>query len=300
MNRLLLLGSAMLSLLLTPVLAGAGETLLLRPLQAITSDAKGGGLKMPEGVACAASQVIAADSGNGRLLRYQLENDVLSGGGEIKSDQIPSPLRVQISRQGEIFVLDGRLHKIAQLHADGTFAGYIEPEAEVGAIMPQSFRLDSDDNLWILDAAGSRVIMIDGKGKRLRQIALPTTAITPLDLEGSENGDLYLLDSAAGTIYLARKEDKVFSVLSKGLAEYLAYPAYLLTDRRGMLVVVDQDEGGIGLVGKDGTFTGRQLGMGWKAGLLSYPQQACFAPSGLFVIADRNNGRLQTFASGRP
>lgn len=299
MNRLLLLGS-IVTLLITPVLSCAAETLLFRPLQALTTDGKGGGLKMPEGVACTATQVIAADTGNGRLLRYQLENDVLSGGVEIKADQIPSPLRVQISRQGEIFVLDGRLHKIAQLHSDGTFIGYVEPETEAGAVMPQSFRLDGDDNLAILDAAGSRVIIIDGKGKRLRQIALPTTAITPLDLEGSENGDLYLLDSAAGTIYLARKEEKAFSVLSKGLAEYLAYPAYLLTDRRGMLVVVDQNEGGIGLVGRDGTFTGRQLGMGWKAGLLDYPQQACFAPSGLFVIADRNNGRLQTFTTGRP
>jgi sugar lactone lactonase YvrE len=299
MIRLLLLGNFLLFLLI-PTFAFSAETLKFRPLQSITTDATGRGLKMPHGVACDAAQVGAADTWNGRLLRYQLDNGVLIGGVEIKSEQIPSPVRVQISRAGEIFVLDGALHKIARLGADGTFVSYVEPEAETGSIMPQSFRLDSNDNLWILDSAGSRVIVLDAQGKRLRQIAMPVAAITPLDLDVAINGDVVLLDSAAGAIYLARSEDKAFSLLQQGLFEYLAYPAYLLADRRGMLVVIDKNEGGIGLLGADGTFIGRQLGMGWKAGLLNYPEQACFTPSGIFIIADRNNGRLQTFATGQP
>ena len=74
---------------------------------------------------------------------------------------------------------------------------------------------------------------------------------------------------------------------------------YITMDSRGELLVVDQNGGGIIVIGQDGSFQGRQLSMGWSEGLLYYPAQMCLGPKGLVFIADRGNSRVQAFAVTR-
>jgi len=58
---------------------------------------------------------------------------------------------------------------------------------------------------------------------------------------------------------------------------------------------VDQNGGGVVVLGQDGSYRGRQLGMGWKEGLLYYPSQMCVSGGEIAVIADRENSRVQVF-----
>ena len=51
----------------------AAETARLRYLASVYADEKGGGLKLPEGVACDdKGQLVIGDTGNDRLLRFTL------------------------------------------------------------------------------------------------------------------------------------------------------------------------------------------------------------------------------------
>jgi hypothetical protein len=69
----------------------------------------------------------------------------------------------------------------------------------------------------------------------------------------------------------------------------------LTTDNRGTIYIVDENGGGIVILGVDGTFVGRQLTMGWTEGLLYYPSQICINGKGEVFIADRGNSRVQIF-----
>ncbi len=70
----------------------------------------------------------------------------------------------------------------------------------------------------------------------------------------------------------------------------------LTTDNRGAIYIVDENGGGIVMLGRDGSFMGRQLSMGWNEGLLYYPSQMSINEKGEVFIADRGNSRVQIFS----
>lgn len=288
------------AVLAIPLGAQAAEGFKVKPLQTVMADEKGGELKFPEGVACdGKSLLVVADTGNGRLVRYTYQDESLKGGSEIKLPQLTYPLRVQIAPTGAIFALDGKQRRIVRLNGDGTFAGYVEPKGVSGGTVPRSFRVDGSGNIWILDILGARVLQLDGGGNVQRQVEFPKNYGFISDLEVTPSGDVLLVDSNSALVFVARKGEGTFIPLSQSLRDYLVYPTYLMTDSRGMIYVVDQNGGALIALGADGTFVGRQLAMGTKSGLLSYPGQICMTPAGTLFVADRNNSRLQLFTLGR-
>jgi hypothetical protein len=69
----------------------------------------------------------------------------------------------------------------------------------------------------------------------------------------------------------------------------------MTVDSRGVLYLVDENGGGIVLVGQDGAVLGRQLAMGWSEGLLRYPAQICLNDKAQVFVADKGNNRVQVF-----
>ncbi|GFO60698.1 hypothetical protein GMST_30230 [Geomonas silvestris] len=274
------------------------DALKLRYLGVILGDIKEVGLKKPEGVACDdQGQIVIADTENGRLVRYTLQDNALKGGGEIKVPEVVFPVRVQLSSKGSIFVLDGQQRKLAQLTPEGTFVKYVTP---VGVnppnVVPKSFKLDSRDNIYLLDIAGERVLEIDPTGKLLAQFPFPKNYGAMSDLAVTAGGDVLLLDSAKSTLYIAKKDAPQFAPFTKGLQEYLNFATNMLTSSRSAdIYLIDQDGGAIVILGPDGLFKGRQLSLGWRNGQLYYPQQMCINKNGDVVIADRGNSRVQLF-----
>jgi hypothetical protein len=100
-------------------------------------------------------------------------------------------------------------------------------------------------------------------------------------------------------VFAADKDPKSFSPLTKSLREYLNFPTSLTMDNRGNLYVVDENGGGIVILGRDGAYLGRQLSLGWNEGLLYFPSQMCLNEKGEFFIADRGNSRVQIFTLGK-
>jgi len=274
----------------------AAEPLKLKMMAPIYVDGKGAGIKQPEGVSCRGNVLVVADTGNGRLLRYTIAGDNWTPGGEIVLPQLPSPIRVDVNSKGEIFALDGKSRRIGRVAASGDFLGYVAPAGDVqGAVVPRSFRIDRNDNLYLLDVASARVLVLDPSGKIQREIPFPKEYGFFSDLSVDAGGNILLLDSVGKRVFKVVKNSSDVAPLSESLKEEVYFPNAIATDKQGTIFLVDQNGSGIVILGPDGSFRGRRLSMGWKDGFLRYPAQMCISENGMAFIADRGNNRVDAF-----
>jgi DNA-binding beta-propeller fold protein YncE len=288
---------AMMTLFLLPVTASGAETVRLRHVGSIYSDVAGLGIIEPEGVGCGRLTITVADTGHGRLQQYTLSEGTIKPGTEIRASQLTYPQRVRLNSKGDIFVLDGKQHRILRLNATGEFTGYVEPQGLPGPVpswIPKSLAIDSNDNLSVLDVSASRVVILNAEGKFQKQLTLPQTDGFFSDVAVDAQGTIFLLDSVTASVYSAARDAAAFSLLTMGLKEYVNFPISLAVDRK-RIYVVDQNGGRIAVLGKDGAFQGHKLRMGWKEGELRYPSDICLDDAGKLIIADRGNNRVQVF-----
>lgn len=274
---------------------GDGKT-AVRWVASVYSDSKGIGLRYPEGVACDDRQLWVADTGNARVLRYSYEQERVTAEAEFPLAK-SAPIVVQASSTGEIYALDGRERRIVSWGATGEMRGglvfrELPPPAKV---VPRSFRIGKKDEIYVLDVFGGRVLVVGPDGHYVRQIRFPERFGFFSDLAVDSEGGVLLVDSVEAAVYYADAQADRFSALTGSLKDYMNFPTGLATDGEGRIYLVDQYGSGLAVIGRDGSFLGRQLGLGWKESRLYYPSQICISPEGNLFIADRNNSRVQFF-----
>lgn len=289
---------AILALALAAAAPAARAELALVPRGPVYADAKGVALKAPEGVGCNAKTLAVADTGNARLVLFDLKDGAIGGGTEVKVPQVSYPVRVQIDSKGNLLVLDRKAKRIARLDAKGTLLGWADPKG-VSGVLPGAFKLDASDNLYILDVAGSAVLVLDPSGAVTRKLELPRTNTLFMDVAADGAGTIYAVDARGGLVWSVDKAGTEFKPLTKSLKDVMSFPTYLATDGKGLLYVVDQNGDGIVLLGLDGSYLGRRLAIGWTEGMVYYPTQLCLDGSGDMVVADRGNDRVQLFSMTR-
>ena len=260
-------------------------------------DSKGGPLRQPEGVGCGAGPMLAvADTGNGRVLRFDVAQGKITPRDEIAVPQLPYPIRVRVDSRGEILALDGKLRRIARIDPSGRFGGYVEFPASAGAVVPRSIALGADDELYVLDILSARVVVVDRAGAVAREIAFPESHRSFSDLAVTPGGAVLLIDAVGRSVFAASPGDRAFSALTEGPVESTIFPTALAVDSTGRIYVADQSSGDIVILGRDGSFLGQQSSMGWKPGFLRYPSGICADDRGNLFVADRGNNRVQVFA----
>lgn len=270
----------------------------LRHIVSVYLDVQQKGLKQPEGVACGKGPLfVVADTGNGRLVRYTFQSGSLLPGPDIKVPQLTYPVRVQIDGHGDILALDEKQRRIVRLSPEGEFRGYVEPAGMPAAatLVPRSFKIAENGNLYILDVFSSSVVVLDAAGKFLKNIPFPEHYGFISDLAVDFKETVLLVDSLESVIYAAPKDANKFTPLTQSMKENVNFPTSITTDKKGIIYMVDQNGGDIIIIGQDGSFQGRLLAMGWKEGLLRYPSQCCINNDGEFFVADRSNNRVQIF-----
>jgi sugar lactone lactonase YvrE len=269
-----------------------------RHVQSIYFDEKGGSLKQPEGIASNdKSTLIVGDTGNDRLIQYTFQGNIWKPGAEMKVTQLTNPIRVQMNSKGEVYALDGKKRRIIQLSPEGAFKNYIDADGMPAAstFVPKSFKLDPNNNIYILDIFGARVLLLNSEGKYQKQIPFPQGYGFFSDLSVDSKGSILLIDSIKAMVFSASKDSNSFSPLTKNLREHLYFPTTITADNRGIIYIIDENGGGVVILGRDGSFMGRQLTMGWNEGLLYYPSQMSINEKGEIFIADRGNSRIQIF-----
>lgn len=277
--------------------AHAASAVKFKPLGVAGQDSRNVPLKSPEGVACGPTAVLVSDTGNGRLVRYSLVNDDLKEGTEIRLSQLTYPLRAKLTPKGEALVLDGRSRRIVRVATDNSFASYLEPQnvPAPATIVTRSLTVDAGGNIYLVDIMGERLLVLDPNGVFVRQLPFPADSGYISDVAVDQQGTILILDSQKDQVFRAASNENAFKVMAKDLRNYLYYAVSIETDSRGRVFLVDQNDNGVVLLGQDGTFLGRYLNFGWKPGQIFYPSQGCLSGNDIFVIADRDNSRIQLF-----
>ncbi|PLX46799.1 MAG: hypothetical protein C0613_16025 [Desulfobulbaceae bacterium] len=293
-----LLTLAVLSILALAASSGqAAEPAKIRHITSLYSDNAGISLKNPEGVACAGTTVVAADTANRRLLRFSVQDKTVSAATVYELEEDVVPLTVQISITGDLLVLDGKTRRILRLNEAGELQGRLEitglPAPARTAF--RNFKVDREGNIHLLDLFGQRLITVNEEGAYLRQIDLPAEHGFFADLAVSSQGEIYLLDSVRAQVYLAGKDATEFTALSRPMKDLMNFPVSIAVDRGGTLYLLDQYGSGLALVNRTGDFAGRKISMGWAESQLLYPAQACISQEDTLAIADRDNNRVQLF-----
>lgn len=292
----ILVGAALLAL---PVLFTRAETAKFRYLTSVYFDDKGIGLKQPEGVACNDQGVfVVGDTGNDRLLQFTFAEKTVKGGREIKINQLAAPMKVQLNSKGEIYALDGKERRIVHLSPGGEFIGFVAPQGAPppSTLMIRSFKIDSADNVYILDVFSARILVLNAEGKFQKSIPLPADIGAVPDLAIDFAGNVLVVDSIGRKLYSAGKEAAGFSQLGQSLRDSLTTLPSSITAIRGAVFVAEGRGSSIVTLGQDGSFLARQLTMGWNEGTLNYPCQICINEKDEAFIADRDNSRVQVFS----
>jgi hypothetical protein len=263
----------------------------------VYEDAKKQPLKDVEGVACAGDgRFLVADSGNGRIVEYRLAGKEISGGSEYRIPELPYPVQLQLDAKGVAWVLDRKVQKIGRMDSKGAFLGYVQLKGDKApeAVIPGGFKLDSSEQLVVLDLASVKVLVADPTGNVLRVVGLPRTGALFTDVAVDGAGKLYALDVKGPSVWVAEKGATEFKPLVKDLHDSTTFPTYGLV-LGARLFLVDQHGQGLVVLGLDGTFQGRFLAMGWSEGAVYYPSQLCVSDAGTAFVADRGNHRVQLF-----
>jgi sugar lactone lactonase YvrE len=208
---------------------------------------------------------------------------------------------VQVNSKGALYFLDGGERRIVGLSATGEDLGAVDPRGlpSSAEVVPKSFRIDRDDNIYILDIFSAQVLVLDAEGQYSRHVPFPEEYGFFSDLAVDRQGTIFLLDSVEAVVYSTAGAADGFSPLTKSMKEYVNFPTGLAMDDQGVLYLVDQYGSGLALVGEDGSFLGRRLGMGWNESGLHFPSQICISENGNVFIADRDNSRVQVFTVGK-
>jgi DNA-binding beta-propeller fold protein YncE len=289
---------ALVILLSFPAVGLAAGRISILPKLSVYTDDKNVALSSPEGLACNDKEVVAADTGNGRLVSFQYDDSGVKLVVPIKLPQIASPTRVQIDAKGDIFVLDSKLKKVARVEPSGAFGGYIEPQglpADFGSINPVSFKLDSAGNIYLVDNTSQSVIVLDQAGKFQKKIDFPKGVGFIPDLCIDPQGTVYIVDAMNCIVYSA-PQGKTFSPFTGSMKDYMNFPISITMGAKGYFYIVDEHGAGVIILGPDGSFQGRQLSLGWSEGMLYYPVQMCISSTGYAFIADRGNNRIGIFS----
>jgi DNA-binding beta-propeller fold protein YncE len=295
MTRFLRQAALVATIAVSTIGVHGGDAVTLRPQAPLYVGGDGVGLSQPRGVGCGSGPtLVVADTGNGRLVLFAIEDTAVTPQEAIRVREVPRPVRAQVGSEGEIFVLDGRSRRIARLSPTGTFSGFVEPAVD-GTTVVRSFVIDDDDHLYLLDVFSGRVLVLDDQAAVQREIAFPESYGTISDLALAPDGDVLLLDSSGRRVFVAGSNDPMFIPFSESLDEDLDFATGIAVDAFGRAYVADQSGGGIVILGTDGSFRGRQSDKGFKPGFLRYPAGLCVHDGKTLFVADRGNDRVQVF-----
>lgn len=265
----------------------------------IYSDASGVPLNHPEGVACTDDYFVVADTGNSRLLRYSYKGETITMDAAFPLPK-SYPIRVRVNSKDQIYFLDGRERRIEIIGSSGEDTTPLTYKSLPFSteVVPRSFAIDRDDNIYLLDVFSRLVVVLEPDGQYLRSLSFPEEFGFLCDVAVDRQKNVFLLDGVEAVVYFAARGSDHFSALTESMRTFMNFPTSLSLDGRGVLYLVDQYGSGLGLVAQDGSFLGRELGLGWKDGGLYYPSQICVSQNGSVFIADRGNSRVQLFTVG--
>lgn len=259
----------------------------------------------PYGLTKRGSKLYIGDTALSRLAVLDLDEQTVAYVGEGTGDDgLKSPVGVAVDAAGTMYVTDPGAHAVKAYAADGKMLWAADDLGVVGGKVdrPAGIALTPDGNLLIADTGNRRVLVLDRKGKFVREMcvharkeyyALPN----PNNVWVEKDGSFLVTDPLAARVHVFSSTGAAQS----GFGEQGDTPGYLARPRG----VAEDSDGNIHLV--DALFSRVQI-FNRKGELLLWygiPGEGrgqLALPAGLFIdsddmiyVADSKNQRVQVY-----
>jgi hypothetical protein len=291
--RLLLAAGATAGLVAAlPVRAQVGPPRVL-VFQEVLKGTDAVSLRWPLAVAAASDEEVAvADAFGPRLLLFrkvgvswQLDRTVPMGGA-------PAGL-----------AWDGRRY-VASLRQGGGLVAFEGAELAQRrlplprGVVPGPVAPGPEGSLLVYDASKRSVLRLSPEGTAAAEVAVGGDVT---GLAATAAGGFFAAVAAEGSVLHFDAGGKLAATWKLPAFEQVpAWPAGLVAEPGGALLVVDRHAGRILAVDASGQVTGVGARKGWEPGLLLFPAGIARLPGGVVVVADEGNGRAQLFRRSAP
>lgn len=197
----------------------------------------------PSDVWVTALDVFVSDKNNHRIQRYDRELNfisILDGGGETGEGGFEYPGGVAQSARGNLYLSDPFNGKLLKYSREGKFLlefggiGY----AEGNTVEPGSIGITPNENVIVADAVRNLLLYFDEFGNFLHSRGEGIIK-APVALSVGSNGDVFLLDAEAYSIFIFRENSSEYSEIRLSeFKSFLTTPADIAV-RNDELYVLD-------------------------------------------------------------
>ena len=240
-----------------------------------------------------------ADSGNRRLVSYDSDFDLLA---ELAHSDMLLPTSLVKTKAGVFYVTDSASGDVKLVDPGKELVESLALKGVPPAahdILPGRLAIDGSENLYVVDRLNRRVLVVDGKGRFLRELKAKegeASAFSDVRVRGSE---VYVLDSVKGKVFVFNGKGEVVSSFGgrgeKGAA--LRFATSLAVGPGGLIYVLDSHAVDIKVFDKFGAFQYTLSRGGFDVGELYHPTYIYIDMSGRIFILDGT--RVQVFKEVR-
>ena len=283
-------------------IAAGADTLPLRlPILQTLGDAPDGraALAEPSGVAADAfGRVYVTDAAQHRLVRFDADGRWLGEAGALGSDpgELRRPAGVTAVGSLGVAVLDRENRRIVLYDLFGRLVGVLADlaalEDELGRLDPVALSADRGGALYVADADGDRVLVLDFAGRYVRTLggfgAGPGSFRGLAGLGAEPRGGLACAErtgARAQRLDAAGSARAVWPLAVKPGRGWLA----VAVDDSARVAIADEAGGSLWLFDREGRLLGARTG-------LAAPRALAFAPDGSLLVAEAAAGRVRRLA----
>ncbi len=244
-------------------------------------------LRWPVAVAAAAAEIAVADAYGSRLVVFSGVGNTWTAERSLTLPGVPLALvhdgeRYLLSlRQGAgLVALEGADFKLRRLPLPAD-------------TVPGALAAARGGVLFVHDLARGEVLTLQADGSVVRKtpVAARLTALT-----AAPGGGFYAVFAARAEVRrYGPSGDELGRWTVPGTGPVPAWPAGVVVEPGGDLLLADRHGGRIVVLDAGGTFSGLGSRRGWNPGLLRFPAGMTQLPDGRLAVADQGNGRVQIF-----
>ena len=213
---------------------------------------------------CTVDEEYIGEIGNaGRLGGEMQDTGDFSGAGSLVW-----PTSISLDSQGNLYVSDEWLNRIAMFSSDGDWLGaWGTPGQGDGEIdQPSGIAFDSEDNLYVVDTGNDRVQKFTKDGRFLatwgHQGSGDGELNLPWGIEIDNNGDIYIADWRNDRIQKVTPDGQFlmkFGTSGSGDGEF-SRPTDVAVDKQGLIYVADWQNDRVQVFDTQGRFVTKILG----------------------------------------
>ncbi len=223
-------------------------------------------------------------------------------GGKGGDSRLRQPSAVLTARNGNIFVLDGAVNRVAVFSPRGRF---LYDFGQDHLNMPLGMAMDARGRLYVTDTRKGRIQLFTSQGEHLKQIELPESSkgipTEPVDLALDERRRLlYVVDNRNHRLLIhdLRKGTVVRTVGKMGMEEgEFRWPFSLTLDGDGVIYLVDVINTTVRTIdpAHDWAFLDNIGSWGIQKGELFRPKGIAIDSKGRLLVSDSYLGVVQMF-----